>query len=211
MFVKNYMQKAPVTICGESTLPEAVEFLHNHGLLTLPVMDGNKVIGVVTDRDVVKAGSSSASLLHRYDLEYLMPKIKVSDIMSRMVVSVSPDMIMEEAAKILHDRKISGVPVMEDGELVGLLTINEVLEFFGSLFEHEEESYNFALKLDNEAESLAQAIQIVMSHGAVITSLVTAPAGKGKHGKELMLSLDCKDSDSIMQDFLSSDLLVNAN
>lgn len=211
MLVRDYMQKDPITICGETTLAEAAEFLHRKGVLTLPVMDGKKVIGVVTDRDIRKASPSSASQLHNYELDYLLAKVRVSDIMSRMVVSISPYATVEEAAKLLHDRKINGLPVVEDGELVGVITVSDVLEFFTSLFGKTERAAIVELKLNGETENLAQALKIIMTHGANIVSMVTAPTEKGSSTKEVIVGLECEDVESIKKDLLVSELLLSAN
>lgn len=212
MSVKDYMQKDPSTICGEASLPEAMDYLHHQGVVTLPVMDGKKVVGVLTDRDVRKAGSSSNPKLHTYDLEYLLSKVKVSDIMSRMVVSISPHDGVEEAAQLLHDRKISGLPVIENGELLGLITINEVLELFSSLFEKEEKSVNFELKLDSEGNNLSEALRVITEHGGNVKSVVTAPIeGKGSSAKEIILGIEGDDVEGIKNDLKMKDLILSAN
>jgi acetoin utilization protein AcuB len=209
MFVRDYMQKEPATICGEATLLEAVDFLHTKEVLTLPVMDGDKVVGVVTDRDVRKASPSSAPKLHDHDMEYLLKKIKVSDIMSRMVVTVSPHATVEEAAKMLHDRKIKGLPVVDEGKLVGLITVNEVLEFFSELFEKNEGAATFELKLDGEAGNLMEALKIIVSHGGNIVNAMTAPIEKEGAGKEIILKVEGEDTEGIMKDLEAEHLLLS--
>lgn len=210
MFVKDYMQKDPATICGESFLLEAVEYLHRRGVLTLPVMDGKKVIGVVTDRDVRKASPSSTHELHTFDMEYLLGKVRVSDIMTRMVVSVSPYATIEEATKLLHDRRIKGLPVVEEGELVGLITIKEILEFFSELFEKKEKAATIELKLNGETTNLARALEIITSHGANIVSAVTAPVERGSGLREVILHIEGEDVEGAKKDLMANNLVLKA-
>lgn len=210
MLVKDYMQKEPSTICGEATLVEAMDYIHREGVLTLPVLDGKKVIGIVTDRDIRKASSSSTRELHAHEIEYLLSRIKVADIMSRMVISVSPELTVEEAVKILHDRKIKGLPVMENGELVGLITVKEVLEFFAELFEKNEKTATFELKLNGDTDKLSKALEIITSHGGNIVGALTAPMGKGSHHKEIILHVEGEDVEGLKKELMGSDLLLAA-
>jgi CBS domain-containing protein len=127
-----------------------------------------------------------------------------------MVISISPDATVEEAAKLLHDRKIKGLPVIEDGELVGLITINEVLEFFAELFEKREKATALELKLNGEADNLATALEIITSHRANIVRAVTAPLEKGGYSREIILLIEGEDVDGAKRDLMSSNLLLEA-
>ena len=85
-------------------------------------MRKDKLVGILTDRDLKRASASDATLLDVHELNYLLTKVKVADIMSKNPITVPPDFTLEETASLLLHNKISGVPVMAaDGKVIGII------------------------------------------------------------------------------------------
>ena len=137
MLVRDRMTKNPVTIRPAATVPDATHVMRGSKVRQLPVLsEKGQLVGIVSLDDLLRVSPSPATSLSVYELNYLLEKIKVEDVMTREVITVTEDMALEEAGRIMADNKISGVPVMRDGELVGIVTestlFNVLLEVFGA-------------------------------------------------------------------------------
>lgn len=125
-FVRDWMSKNPVTISPKSTLPEAHNLMRERKVRRLPVIDHDKLVGIISLTDVMEAKPSDATTLSIYELNYLLAKLTVSRIMTKNVMTVSPDTPIADAARMMLDYKIGGIPVMEDGKLVGIITESDI-------------------------------------------------------------------------------------
>ncbi len=131
MLVKNYMQTKVLTVQEDSTFEDVIQLMKRHKIRHVPVVREGKVVGFITESDVRRASASPASSLSVYELNYLLEKIKVRDIMTPEVVTASPDMTLEEAALIMRNHKFGGLPVVEeDGRLVGIITLTDIVDVF---------------------------------------------------------------------------------
>jgi acetoin utilization protein AcuB len=137
MLVRDRMTKNPVTTRPNATVPDAMQVMRGSKVRQLPVLsDKGELVGIVSLDDLLRVSPSPATSLSIYELNYLLEKIKVEDVMTREVITVTEDMALEEAGRIMADNKISGVPVMRGKELVGIVTestlFNVLLEVFGA-------------------------------------------------------------------------------
>ena len=139
MLVRKWMSKAPFTIKPETTIYEALDVLKEKGFRRLPVVDHDGVVvGIVTDRDLKEAAPSDATSLSVYEVNSLLSKLTVKEIMTSPIVSIGADDVIEEAALIMHEKKISGLPVFDNGKLVGMITITDILAAFVDIFGLQE-------------------------------------------------------------------------
>ena len=130
MFVKQWMTENPVTVTSRMPVVEAMQQLRQGGFRRLPVVDEGKLVGIVTDRDLKEATPSKASSLSVYELNYLLSKLTVGEVMNSPVLSVEPTDPIEKAALIMEENKVSGLPVVEGGAVVGIITITDMLSSF---------------------------------------------------------------------------------
>jgi acetoin utilization protein AcuB len=131
MQVREFMTTNPVTVHPDTTLPAASELMKNGGFRRLPVVDNNhKVVGIITDRDVKHAMPSDATSLSIWEINYLVAKIKVSEIMSHPVHFVLEDATLEYASEQMLKYNIGGLPVMHGDQLRGVVTTTDVLRAF---------------------------------------------------------------------------------
>src|SRR3990172_1320230 len=137
MRVGQWMTKNPVTVSPKETIVLARAIIRQRGIRRLPVMDGDRLVGIVTDRDLREAWASDANTLSTQELHYLLERIPVRDVMSAPVVTVAPETPLENAITILQEKKIGGLPVLSDGQLVGILTETDVLRAFTQVLRYK--------------------------------------------------------------------------
>lgn len=125
-FVKDWMTQNPVTISAKSTLPEAHNVMREKKVRRLPVLDHDKLVGIISLTDVMEAKPSDATTLSIYELNYLLAKLTVSKIMSKSVMTVTPETTVADAARMMLDYKIGGIPVVDGEMLVGIITESDI-------------------------------------------------------------------------------------
>jgi len=128
MNVDAIMSRKPVTVTDDDRMAHAIRTLKDHGFKHLPVVDRDgKVVGVITDRDLKRAGPSDATLLEVHELLYLLDQVRVSQIMSRTPVTVLPTTSVADAARLMVDKHVGCLPVLQNDKLVGLVTATDLL------------------------------------------------------------------------------------
>jgi acetoin utilization protein AcuB len=175
MLVKNWMNKPAITIDKHSSMQEAMNLMKTHRITLLPVMDKDRLIGVLTDRDLKKASASDATTLEMHELLYLLSTIKVKDIMSPNPISVPPDFTIEETAELLLTHKISGVPVVDnDGSVVGVITHTDLFKVIISLTGIGKRGIQFAFCLEDRQGSILEVAQVIRRFGGRMASILTS-------------------------------------
>jgi acetoin utilization protein AcuB len=131
MIVQQFMTPDPVVVHPETTLPEAADLMKRGRFRRMPVVraDG-ELLGIVTDRDIKQAMPSDATSLSIWEINYLIPKIKIAEIMTAPVHTVLESAPLEHAARMMLDNKIGGMPVMNGDRVVGMLTATDILRAF---------------------------------------------------------------------------------
>ena len=124
--VKDWMTSSPILISSKVTLPEVHQIMKDNNIRRLPVVDNNALAGIITHSDVLEAGPSDAISLSIFELNYLIAKLTVREIMTKDVITVNPDTKLYEVAKIMLEQKIGGLPVMEEDGVVGIITESDV-------------------------------------------------------------------------------------
>lgn len=133
MKVKNRMSENPRTVGLESSVTEAFSLMKENNIRRLPVVDKEKVVGIVTINDLNQASPSMATTLSIHELNYLLAKTKIRDIMPKRtkLITISPNSYIERAAKLMRENKVSGLPVVDENEkLVGIITETDIFDAF---------------------------------------------------------------------------------
>jgi len=131
MLVRERMSKNPVTTTPDTSVTDALRLMREKKVRRLPVMDTHgKLVGIVADQDLLYATPSPVSSLSVWEMNYLLAKLKVEEVMTRQVTTVTEDTPVEEAARIMVDNKIGGLPVMRDGQLAGIVTETDLFKVF---------------------------------------------------------------------------------
>jgi acetoin utilization protein AcuB len=199
MFVKNRMTTEVITLNPDQTLLKAMTLIQQKGIRHLPVVQEGKVVGIVTERDVRKAGASDATSLSIFELHYLIDQIKVSSFMTKKVITVSPDQPIEAAAKLIYDHKIGALPVVDQNQLVGLITSSDILETFIEVLGINEPSVRVELELENRVGALADTTKILKDLGLYLVSLVTLPREEGKKTRGTVFRVKPTDENKLKE------------
>ncbi len=120
--VKDWMTADPISISPDTILPEAQRLMFAHKIRRLPVVSQGELVGIVTFGDLREAKPSDASSLSVYELNFLLDQLRVREIMTPDPVTLSPDDRIRSAAQLMLEKKVGGIPVLEGGKLVGILT-----------------------------------------------------------------------------------------
>ena len=174
MLVKDWMSKDVITVNVDESMYNATKMLKEHSINILPVMKEDKLVGVITDRDLKRASASDASTLEIHELLYALSRIKIGDIMTKDPITVSQDFTVEETAEILLKNRISGVPVVnEQSKVVGVITKTDLFKVLISLTGISKRGIQFAFLLDDRPGSIKEVADIIRKHGARMVSILS--------------------------------------
>jgi len=185
MLVRMWMSDEVITASPELPIMEARELMKEHNIRRLPVVDKRgRLIGIVTQGDIQEASPSDATTLSIWELNYLLARITVEEIMTRDVITITPDTPVEEAALLMRERKVGGLPVVEDGKLVGIITESDIFEVMIKVMGVRKGGTRLTLELEDRPGALAEALELIKQHEVNVLSVVTceecpAPPGYG--------------------------------
>jgi acetoin utilization protein AcuB len=181
------MKANPITVGPLDSFRHAMNLIRQRGIRHLPVVEGWRLVGIVTDRDVRQASPSAATSLEIHELHYLLEKIKIRDIMTSEVVTATPEMPIEAAARLMLTHRIGSLPVLRGMALVGIITETDILSAFVEVMGIQAEQTRLELVLEERAGAFLDACRIVQDQGGDIVSVVTATASHRGEQKKVML------------------------
>jgi acetoin utilization protein AcuB len=174
MLVKQRMSRHPITVRSKTSLHEALRVMRDNKVRRLPVLDEkNKLVGIVSEKQLLYASPSPATSLSIYEMNYLMAKITVDDLMTRQVVTVPEDCPLEEAARIMEDNDVSGLPVMRGDVLVGMITESDLFKVFTELLGARTWGLRVTIRVQEGHGVLARLTQKISDRGADFVALGT--------------------------------------
>jgi len=175
MLVKNWMSKDVVTVDADDSMQNAIYILQEQNIKMLPVMGKGQIVGIITDRDLKKASPSDATTLDMHELLFLISKIKVRDLMKKPVYTVPPDYTVEEAAALLLEKKISGLPVVdENNRLVGIITRSDLFRVIISLSGLGKKGIQFAIRIKDMPGTIKDVRELIHEYGARTASILSS-------------------------------------
>lgn len=175
MIVAKRMMRNPVWVDENDPMKKAMDLLKEQGIRHLPVLrEGDRLVGIVSERDIKQASPSPATALEIREIYYLLDKIKVKQIMTRRPYTVSPSAPIEEAALIMREKKIGCLPVVEDGRLVGILTETDILDAFIDSIGVSGPGYRVEIALPNKPGMLYEVTRLLNDFNVNIVSVATA-------------------------------------
>jgi len=175
MLVKGWMNTDVITVREDTAMAKAPIIMKQKRIRTLPVVNKNgRLVGIVTDRDLKDASPSKATSLNVYELNFLISKLKIKDIMSRNLVFVRPDETMEFAAILMLDNKISSLPVIDqDDSLIGIITQTDIFRALVDITGACTGGIQFAFSLEDRPGSIKEVADEIRFFGGRIVSILS--------------------------------------
>jgi len=173
MLVRDVMTRNLITVDPETSFTDALKIMRENRIRRLPVLEDGKLVGIVTEKDILYASPSKATTLDVWELHYLLNKLKIREIMTRDVVTIQEDTPVEEAAKIMADNKIGALPVVKGNELVGIITETDIFKVFLEMFGSRKKGVRYTFKVPNVPGTFAKLSQKVFEAGGNIVSLAS--------------------------------------
>jgi acetoin utilization protein AcuB len=171
MLVRDRMSRNPITTFPAASVSDALQVMRGSKVRQLPVLnDKGQLVGIVSLEDLLRVSPSPATSLSVYELTYLLDKLKVEEVMTRDVITVTEDVALEEAGRIMTDSKISGVPVLRDGELVGIITESHLFSVLVQLFGAGKPGVRLTLVIPEIQGTLAKITAAVAALGGVFVA-----------------------------------------
>jgi acetoin utilization protein AcuB len=172
MLVKERMTRLPIVATPDLPVPEALHLMRQEHIRRMPVVDkGGRLVGIVSDRDLLLASPSPATSLSAWEITYLLGKITVHDVMTKKVITVTEDTPLEDAARIMADSKIGGLPVVRDGALVGIITETDLFKLFLELLGARERGVRVTMLVPNVPGEMAKLTRAITDCGGNIIAV----------------------------------------
>ena len=189
MFVSARMTKHPVSVTSDATIQQADRLMKKHKFHRMLVVDDGKLVGYFSDRDIMRVAPSPATTLSKFEIRSLLDKISVRDIMQEKVITVNEDATLEEAALIMYNNNVGGLPVISEvGALVGIITATDILKTFIEVMGLPGGKTRLTLEVDNKVGVIAAITKIFADSGINIDSCITCR--QTEHRYELVVRLD---------------------
>jgi len=177
MKIKYWMTKDPITVTPDTLAIEAQNIMKENKIRRLPVVEKGKLVGIVTFRNLIEAAPSSATSLSIYELNYLIMKMKVKDLMKKNVITVSPEDLVADAIALGMKHDIGGFPVLDNrGDLVGIVTETQISRALMQLFgTNAKEEIIHLENVDLQTGTFRNIVAVVEKLGATIISMFSVP------------------------------------
>ncbi len=173
MTVGNRMSRRLITVSADTAVPEAQALMRREKIHRLPVLNKDgKLVGIVTASDLRRASAPPATTLDIYELHYLISRLKVESVMTKNPITVREDLPVEEAARIMDDNRVAGLPVISDGELAGIITESDLFRLFIDLFGARHRGVRLTLLMPEKRGELAAIAAAIADAGGNLLSLV---------------------------------------
>jgi acetoin utilization protein AcuB len=168
------MSRNPHTVQADTPIEEALKRMREYDIRHLPVLDkSGKLIGIVSDRDLLYASPSPATSLSIYEMNYLLSKLTAGEVMTKEVITVTEDTPVEDAAQIMTDHKFGGLPVMHGDQLVGIITETDLFKLFLELLGARKRGVRLTMLVPDVKGTLAKITSAIAQQGGNVIALGT--------------------------------------
>ncbi len=189
MFVSDWMTKKVFTVSPDSSISDAAKLTKEKGIKHLPVVKGDKIKGLLSDRDMKEYVPSKATSLDVYELHYHFTKTKVKSVMKTSIVTASPDTPIEEAALIMLDKKIGCLPVTDRNKLVGIISDRDLFRVLVDISGIRHAGHRIYLPIKDRPGAIKDISSLIRKHGFSLQSILTSYEGIKKGHRKLVIRL----------------------
>jgi acetoin utilization protein AcuB len=198
MLVGKRMKYPVITVPPEMPIVEALNLMKRERIRRTPVLKDGKLVGIVSDKDLLNASPSPATSLSVWEMNYLLSKILVKDVMTKKVLTVSEDTPIEEAARIMADNKIGGLPVLRGEHVVGIITETDLFKIFLELMGAREMGVRVTAVIPDAIGTLAALTGAIASAGGDFVAFGQF-AGDESDTRLLTFKVKCLEPDKVKE------------
>ena len=192
-----------VAVDEKTSIHDARRIMEAHKIRRLPVMKKDKLVGMVTERMLLEASPSPATSLSIHELQYLLAKMTVKDIMVKKPYTISPDMPPEEALEVGQEMGYGAFPVVEEGRLVGIATESDIVRLMTRVLGVREKGKRITIKASGAFGNMQRIAKILDENKTVLLSMMTLPQPE-EDGWLIVLRLKSEDAEPIARELKSS-------
>lgn len=190
MLVKERMSHPVITTKPDLPIMDGMNLMEKEGIRRLPVVDKKgHLVGIISKKDILHAAPSDATSLSVWEVNRLVSKIKIKGIMTEDVITIGEDTPLEEAARIMADNKVGGLPVVRDSKVVGIITETDLFKIFLEMLGARERGVRLSVMVPNVIGELAKLSKSIFEAGGNILSLGTF-LGESTETRELVLKIE---------------------
>jgi acetoin utilization protein AcuB len=193
------MSSPVISVKPDLPIMEALNLMKTEQIRRTPVIDKKgRLVGIISDKDLLDASPSDATSLSVWEINYLLSQITVAEIMTKKVLTVTADTPIEVAARIMADNKIGGVPITDEGEVVGLITETDLFKIFLELMGAREWGVRITALVPEKRGELALITQAVANAGGSFLSF-TQFSGKSAANREIVFKVHGLDEQTVVE------------
>ncbi|CAI3480461.1 CBS domain-containing protein [Enterococcus cecorum] len=203
MTVRDFMTEKLVTVTPQTPIFDAIDLMKKHDIHRLPVMEDQKLVGLITQGVIQESMPSKATSLSVFELNYLINKTKVGDVMLTHVTTIEADALLEDAIKVMRTKSIGVLPVMEKNQLVGIITNNDIFDAFLKISGYENGGVRVTLKITKEHHGILAVIAKELADAQM--NIETIVVNRLSKGIFVEIQLATKDAEKVKAVLTSDD------
>jgi acetoin utilization protein AcuB len=189
MFVSDWMTKKVYTLTPDDSMSDAAKLSREKGIKHIPVLKKAKLMGILSDRDIKEYIPSRAASVDLIELHSLLEKTRVKEAMNTRVVTVTPDMPVEDAAIIMHDESIGCLPVVEHTKLAGIISDRDMFRALVDITGARHRGHRIFVTVKDKPGAIKEVMDIVRKHGFNLQSMLTCYEGAKKGFRNIVIRL----------------------
>ena len=203
MTVRDFMTEKLITVTPQTPIFDAIDLMKKHDIHRLPVMEDHKLVGLITQGVIQESMPSKATSLSVFELNYLINKTKVGDVMLTDVTTIEADALLEDAIKVMRTKSIGVLPVVEKNQLVGIITNNDIFDAFLKISGYENGGVRVTLKITKEHQGILAVIAKELADAQM--NIETIVANRLSKGIFVEIQLATKDVEKVKAVLTSDD------
>ena len=170
MFVGERMSRPVISVSPDASINDILAMFKREHIRRAPVIKDGKLVGIVSERDLLNASPSPVTTLSIWELNYLISKVKTKDVMTRKIITVNKETPIEEAARIMADKKIGGLPVVDGDRVVGMITETDLFKIFLELMGARDKGVRVTATIEDKPGELARVTRAIADAGGNFVS-----------------------------------------
>jgi acetoin utilization protein AcuB len=202
MPVKDWMSQDLVTVDVDTSIMKASKVMKQNKIQHLPVLRKERLVGIVSDRDLKEATPSKATTLDIHEMYHLLDTVAVKSLMPKHLFTVTPGETVEKAAAIMLKNHISALPVVDaNGALAGIITKGDIFRAFVAVSGIQQAELAIGFELEDRPGAIKQVTDVIRAHGGRVASIFTAYEGAPQgFGQVFIRAKAVKDEETLRKE-----------